>query len=149
MDSLQRLVDLEELKQLKACYFFYLDTKDWDSWLSLFTPDVSLQWDSAPSTGGRDGQTSRKYVGVDQLREHVVHGILHQAQTVHQGHTPILELTSEDTARGIWAMEDIVSSSDSVLHAFGHYRETYRKLDGKWKIASLQLTRLRVSITHS
>ena len=59
MDSLQRLVDLEELKQLKACYFFYLDTKDCVSWLSLFTPDVSLQWDSAPSTGGRDGQTSR------------------------------------------------------------------------------------------
>jgi hypothetical protein len=30
------------------------------------------------------------------------------------------------------------------LHAFGHYRETYRKIDGKWKITSLHVTRLRV-----
>jgi len=149
MDSLQRLVELEELKNLKASYFYYLDTKDWDSWLGLFTADATLQWDNAPSIGGRDGQTSQKYVGIDQIREHVVYGILHAAQTVHQGHTPILELTSENTARGIWAMEDIVSSSNQVLHAFGHYRETYRKIDGKWKIASLHLTRLRVSITHS
>lgn len=147
MDPLQRLLELEELKNLKASYFFYLDTKDWESWLDLFTPDATLQWDSASSVRGRDGQTSPKYVGIEQIREHVAYGILDPAQTVHQGHTPILELTSETTARGIWAMEDIVNSSDRVLHAYGHYRETYRKVDGKWKIASLHLTRLRVTTT--
>jgi len=144
MDPLQRLIELEELKNLKASYFYYLDTKDWESWLGLFTPDATLQWDSTPSVGGRDGQTSQKYVGIEQIREHVAYGILDPAQTVHQGHTPILALTSENTATGIWAMEDIVSSSDRVLHAYGHYRETYRKVDRKWKIASLHLTRLRV-----
>jgi hypothetical protein len=148
MDPLQRLIDLEELRNLKASYFYYLDTKDWDSWVNLFTHDATLQWDSAPSIGGRDGQTSQKYVGIDQIREHVAYGILHPAQTVHQGHTPILELTSENTATGIWAMEDLVTSANRVLHAFGHYRETYRKVDGKWKIATLYLTRLRVTTTH-
>lgn len=148
MDALQKLVELEALRDLKARYFFNLDTKNWDVWLDLFTPDATLKWDSASTVGGRDGQTSPEYVGIDQIREHVVGGILNPAQTVHQGHTPILELTSETTATGIWAMEDIVGSpGGTLLHAFGHYRETYRKIDGRWKIASLHLTRLRVTVT--
>ena len=153
MDPLQRLIEIEALKNLKASYFFYLDTKQWDSWLALFAPDATLQWDSAPSTRGREGETSSKYVGIEEIREHVVNGILDPAETVHQGHTPILEILSGSTARGIWAMEDIVDSGPAArglrLHAFGHYRETYRKIDGNWKIASLHLTRIRVSTSRS
>jgi hypothetical protein len=149
MDPLKELIELEALKTLKARYFFFLDTKQWDSWLALFAPDATLKWDAAASTRGRDGQTGEMFVGIDQIRKHVVEGILDPAQTVHQGHTPILELTSETTATGIWAMEDILTATDKgrTLHAYGHYRETYRKMDGKWRITSLHLTRLRVITT--
>ena len=30
------------------------------------------------------------------------------------------------------------------LHGYGHYHETYEKLDGRWLIASRRLTRIRV-----
>ena len=31
-----------------------------------------------------------------------------------------------------------------LIHAYGHYHETYRKEDGRWRIASVHLKRLRV-----
>jgi hypothetical protein len=149
MEPLQELIELESLRRLKAQYFYYLDTKKWEAWLSLFVPDATLQWDSAPSTRGRDAQASPKHTGVDAIRKYVVEEILDPAQTVHHGHTPILELISSTEARAIWAMEDIVDSPSQTanLQAYGHYHETYRKVDGHWKISSLHLTRLRVRIT--
>ena len=39
-ETVRRLLDLEELKQLKARYFLYMDTKDWEAWRELFTDDL-------------------------------------------------------------------------------------------------------------
>jgi hypothetical protein len=67
--------------------------------------------------------------------------------TVHQGHTPEIELTSDTTATGIWALADIVKLPDgSDMYGYGHYHETYVKVDGAWKIKTSTLTRLRVDI---
>jgi hypothetical protein len=33
-----------------------------------------------------------------------------------------------------------------TLHGFGHYLETYEKLDGRWRIKTSRLTRLREEI---
>jgi hypothetical protein len=30
-----------------------------------------------------------------------------------------------------------------TLHGYGHYHETYEKLDGEWRIKTMKLTRLR------
>ena len=149
MDPLQELTELEALKQLKGRYFYYIDTKQWDSWLGLFTADATLAWDSEVSTRGRDGQTTA-FTGLDAIREQVVGGILDPTTSVHQGHTPVLEILSETEARGIWSMEDIVVASHRrrVTHGWGHYHETYRKADGAWKITSLHLTRLMVEETR-
>jgi hypothetical protein len=32
------------------------------------------------------------------------------------------------------------------MHGYGHYHETYEKTDGRWRISSLKLTRLRVDV---
>ena len=32
----------------------------------------------------------------------------------------------------------------SLMHGFGHYHDTYLKVDGVWRIAGSTLTRLRV-----
>ena len=143
MDAYQRLVELEAIKRLKAKYFRCLDTKDWDGWLSVFTDDVTLAFDTAVSTGGQDGRTAPKLVGKQALAEFVVND-LRTAVTVHHGHTPEIDILSETEAKGIWAMQDIVDHGDNVLFGQGHYRETYRKLDGEWRIASVHLTRVRL-----
>jgi hypothetical protein len=67
--------------------------------------------------------------------------------SVHHGHMPEIELTSSDTATGVWAMEDRLwfppGSPVEFLHGYGHYHETYRREDGRWRIATLTLTRIR------
>jgi SnoaL-like domain len=148
MDLVQKLIELDALRRLKAQYCFFLDTKDWDSWLALFAPEATMQWDSATSIGGRDPQTSEKYVGIAAIKTHVVDAILNPSSTVHQGHTPILDLLSETEAKGIWAMEGVVELRDQAqcLQSFGHYHETYRKIDGSWRITSLHLKRLPVTV---
>jgi hypothetical protein len=66
--------------------------------------------------------------------------------TVHHGHMPEIELVSSLEATGVWAMEDHLwwpeGSPIRHLHGYGHYHETYRKMDEGWRIASLRLTRL-------
>jgi hypothetical protein len=73
-----------------------------------------------------------------------VSGALAAADTVHHQHTPEIEITGPDSARGIWAMEDVVHIGDFVLHGFGHYTEEYERTAEGWKVKSSTLTRLRV-----
>jgi hypothetical protein len=62
-------------------------------------------------------------------------------------HAPEIELTSATTARGIWALEDVVRLAPGVnLRGYGHYHESYEKIDGQWRITSSKLTRLREDI---
>jgi uncharacterized protein (TIGR02246 family) len=125
--------DLEAIRQLKARYFRTMDTKDWDGMRQVFTADVVM--DTTESGGGL-------VTGADEflafLRE-----ALDGATTVHQGHTPEIELTSETTATGIWALNDIVIWPNGMrLDGYGHYHETYVKGPDGWRIASSKLTRL-------
>ena len=125
---------IQAIKQLKARYFRLMDTKQWDEWQWVFTEDAWLKW------GTEDDQ-------VFEGREAIVAGVsasLKGAVTVHHGHMPEIEILSEDSARGIWAMYDWVDAPAFGLHGFGHYHEEYRCEEGVWRIARLLLTRLRV-----
>jgi hypothetical protein len=71
---------------------------------------------------------------------------------VHHAHTPEIELTSDTTATGVWAMEDMLwwTNADEMeehLHGYGQYHEEYRSVEGHWLISYRSLTRLRVDAT--
>src|SRR5436190_14250235 len=148
MDGIERLQAIEDIKQLKARYFRCMDTKDWDGFAAVFTPDATMD----VSGEMRDGRTEGTGVttGATAIAEYV-RGAVHDVTTTHHGHMPEIEVTSSTTARGIWAMEDMLRWPDGApirsLHGYGHYHETYEKLDGQWLIATLRLTRLRVDTT--
>lgn len=133
----EQLRDIEAIKQLKARYFRLLDTKRWDDWAQVFSTDVALEVPEADlELRGREA-----VVGF-------VRNALEGARTVHQGHTPEIELTGADTARGVWAMFDFVEwptddGSRLGLHGYGHYLEHYVREDGEWRIARSRLERLR------
>ena len=70
--------------------------------------------------------------------------------TAHQVHAPELELTSATTAAGIWALEDVVRLAPGVnLRGYGHYHETYEKVDGQWLLKTSTLTRLREDVFNA
>ena len=94
------LMDIESIKQLKARYCRYLDTKDWDRWRDLFTDDFVGDTTQAGGT---------VIVGADEFIACTRNTIGKSSQaTVHQVHAPEIELTSTTTARGFWALNDVV-----------------------------------------
>jgi hypothetical protein len=142
MDNLQWLVDLEKIKRLKAKYFRCVDTQDMAGFGSCFTPDARLEFDFAPADGGAKVE-SLVLDGRDALVE-FWGSTFSTARSVHHGHMPEIDIHTEEQASGIWAMEDIIEYPDSTIQGYGHYHETYRKVDGEWLISSLHLTRLRM-----
>ncbi|ORW97075.1 DUF4440 domain-containing protein [Mycobacterium sp. IEC1808] len=133
--------ELEAIRQLKARYCRFLDTKDVESWRAVFTPDLVVTLDMAVSAGGADPKTAPPLEGVDNFVPMVMGG-LENVATMHHCHTPEITLTSATTATGIWAMEDLLVFADGrELQGAGHYHETYEKREGSWRIKTLHLTR--------
>ncbi|MFN8026690.1 MAG: nuclear transport factor 2 family protein [Acidimicrobiia bacterium] len=133
---------IEAIKNLKARYYRCMDTKQWDGWNDVFAVDATLDTrEEAPDLD--------LVVGRDNIIA-FVSNVLTGVTTCHHGHMPEIELTSDTTATGIWAMEDhlwVEEGSElpyKSLHGYGHYHETYEKVDGKWYIKTLKLTRIRV-----
>jgi len=130
--------DLEAIKQLKARYFRTMDTKDWVGMRQVFADDVVM--DTTASGGG-------VITGADDFMA-FLEQTLGGAVTVHHGHMPEIELTSPTTATGIWALQDVILWPDGGrMHGYGHYHETYERIDGQWRIRSSTLTRLHMELT--
>lgn len=129
--------DVEAIRQLKARYFRTMDTKDWAEMRRVFTDDVVVDTSEA---GGS------VVTGADEFMVFLQEA-LGGAVTVHQGHMPEIDLTSETTATGIWALNDIVIFPNGLrLDGYGHYRETYEKGSDGWRIRSSKLTRLHTDL---
>ncbi|KDF01320.1 polyketide cyclase [Mycolicibacterium aromaticivorans JS19b1 = JCM 16368] len=131
--------DIEAIKQLKARYCRLLDTKDWTGWREVFTDDFVS--DTTASGGVL-------ITGADNMVAFIKKTLGKPSQpTVHQVHAPEIELTSPTTASGIWALNDVVRLAPGVnLAGYGHYHETYEKADGRWRIKTSTLTRLREDV---
>lgn len=130
--------DVEAIRQLKARYFRTMDTKDWSGMRQVFADDVVM--DTSSSGGGVIAGADEFLAFLEPTLEGVV--------TVHHGHMPEIDVTSPTTATGIWAMEDMLRWPDgSEMHGYGHYLETYEKVDGEWRIKSSTLTRLRTDFS--
>jgi SnoaL-like domain len=140
MDDVAALLEIEAIKQLKAEYCRYLDAKDWGAWRRLFDDDF---------TSTIAGAGGRQTVGADDFVLYVRRTLGKPSQpTVHQVYAPEITLTSETTATGVWALADVVRLLPAVvLHGYGHYHETYAKADGRWRIKTSTVTRLREDIT--
>ena len=138
-ELLQRLIDIEEIKRLKARYFRTLDHKDWDGYGQVFSKDALLE---VPE--GNVSERGREAIVAS------VSTVLEGVRTVHHGHTPEIDITGPDTARGIWAMADYVEFPANAdggrvgLRGYGHYTEEYVREDGEWRISHSHLSRLRI-----
>src|SRR3546814_149801 len=139
VDDVAQLVATEQIKRLKACYFRFVDTKDWDGLRSLFCDHATLHYTDA-DIGPQP---------IDQAMA-FVRDSLADAPTLHHGHMPEIEIVADDRAMAVWAMEDQVFWPEHSknpyglyrMHGAGHYHETYERHAGRWLIATLKLTRL-------
>lgn len=138
-----QLVDLEQIKQLKARYCRFIDQKQWDRLATLFAPGTRFDgFGSAPP-----GSDAAAFIaGISKRLANVI--------AIHHCHMPEIAFTGPDTARGIWAMMDYLEFPDGEapgeapgsrgFQGFGHYEEEYVRTAAGWQFSYLRLTRLRV-----
>ena len=132
---------IESIRQLKARYFRLMDQKRWDEWVEVFTDDVFIETthDSGPGS---------EITGRDNFRE-FLEPMLSGVITTHHGHMPEIHIVSATEATGVWAMEDHLVFPEATgmgeLRGSGWYEERYEcGADGRWRIASMTLNRIRV-----
>jgi hypothetical protein len=144
MEDLERLVAINAIRQLKARRVRCMDEKDWEGYAACHAPDAvsytfkSQGWHDKPIVGPQAIADALKAI-LDGKNPRV---------TAHQIHEPEIDITSPTTAKSIWPMEDMLWwEEDGVKrwrHGYGHYRQTYEKVDGQWLIKTRELTRIRV-----
>jgi len=133
------LGDIEAIKKLKAKYWRCIDKKLWDELEDCFVEDAVADYGKKLNFQGRKAiiQFLKDNLGSDSVI------------TVHQGHNPEIEITSDTTARGIWALHDyLVFQPNITINGWGHYEDEYIKQNGEWKKKSIKETRLREEWTR-
>ncbi|MEZ5153010.1 nuclear transport factor 2 family protein [Rhodococcus zopfii] len=150
------LAAIEEIKRLFAARLRVMDAKRWELYPTLHTGDVvsetfrrNAEDHSHLPPAQRPGAVVGRAALTAAIRTFLDGPV--RVTSVHHGHQPEITLTSDTTATGIWAMEDLLwwtnGDVEEHLHGWGHYHEEYRRVDGVWLIAYRNLTRLRVDHT--
>jgi hypothetical protein len=144
VNAIDKLQAIEDVRNLKARYFRCMDTKQWEELGALFTADMQVISPNGAVwlSGGAAFAASLK-----QSLEHAV--------SCHQGFTAEIEILDAGNAKAIWAMQDVIEWEDrhpregwKSIVGRGHYHDTFRKSAGRWQIATLCLTRLRLDIVR-
>src|SRR5882757_1542358 len=117
-----------------------MDTKQWKDMQDTIADDCVFD--------ARDGSVvTELWIGGEDIVANI-RRTLETAVSVHHAHMPEIEITSPTTAKAIWAMQDFLKfQGDLELVGSGHYHEGYEKqADGKWRLKTYKLTRLRVDL---
>ena len=132
-DALQRLVDIEAIKVLKAKYCWFCDDPErYHSFPELFTDDVIFIEEPFDHVAGKPALIEWN----EQYPEFCV-------WSRHYATTPLIEVNG-DSATGRWQAlllsEQHINGENLMLWATGVYVEEYRRVDGEWLIANLHAT---------
>lgn len=122
------LQELEAIKRLKYKYLRCLDQKRWPELATCFTPDAKSSY----------GDGKYAFDGRDAIMRFLETAMPRTMLTSHRVHQPEIELTSDTTATGIWALDDVVieTKGEFTIRGAGFYRDEYVKVDGEWKIGA-------------
>ncbi|MFH5824688.1 nuclear transport factor 2 family protein [Georgenia sp. AZ-5] len=112
MDRIDILWNIEQIKQLKARYFRFLDTRDQEAYFNLFDEDLELIWTD------ENGHVFHQSNSRDELRQWLTSTRAEarsRGQAVHHGLTCEITVHDEENASGIWS----TMVGPSVLPAWG------------------------------
>ena len=138
MDTkLKALLDREEIRNLRTFYAHHLDSNIIDALDEVFSADAVVE------------VTVGKMTGIDAIRSGL-NDAFKLFDRDHQGSYPFLhaianhwiKLTGPDTAQGRCYLIDFETASKpdpNPLLLLGLYADTYRRIDGEWRITHTRL----------
>jgi len=121
------LLAIEEIKRLKYKYMRCLDQKRWEEMAECFVEGATAAYSGGKYTF--EGRASiLDFFSKAMGRPTVL--------SSHRVHHPEIDLTSETTAKGTWALEDVFIDEDAGVTVRGaaFYEDQYVKVGGAWKI---------------
>jgi hypothetical protein len=126
----QQAEDYQAICNLQAAYGYYVDKGKWDEAAELFAEDGTLE------LAGRG-----VYAGRERVRAYLHHlppygrGVLYN----HMQLQPVIHIDSAaGTAQGRWRSFMMVGALGAEARwGEATYENTYRRIEGKWRIASL------------
>lgn len=139
MTPVETLLEIEAIRELVARRVRCIDEKDWAGFSATYAPDAVSY--SVQGPGGVET------VGAELIGARVAE-VLKDRTTVHHIHPSEIRVLTPTTAEGIIPLEDWLWWEDGgrslYLHGFGHYRQTFEKIDGRWLIKTHVLSRIKV-----
>ena len=128
MTTIEDLLNIHEIKNLRILYSAFYDGQEIDNLMGLFTRDAICEF--GPEYGGNweDSKTIRANFLRYMKREGQSWSVMH-AITNHY-----IEITGPDTARGRCYLLDLKleEGKKDPLYLIGVYDDLYKKIDGRW-----------------
>ena len=129
------LVEIYQIERLKHRYLRLLDQKRFDELGQTLTPGATASY----------GGGAYLFEGRDAIVAFMKKTMSDEGQlTSHKAHQPEIDLLGPDRAKGVWALDDIVISTEFNMTISGaaFYDDTYEKHDGEWLIGSTGYKRI-------
>ena len=134
--DIQRLMDMEAIRQLKHAYFRCIDTANFEELATLLHEDVSVLLKG----GNYEWKLQGKQEYVDSIKQSFHTGAIGH----HNGHHPEIQILSETEATGIWYLADNMWMTNFKFFTTGTalYWDRYLKVEGKWTIRDTKYERI-------
>ena len=151
MQTVERLTITEDVRRLMARYVRYADNQRWNDLANLFTEDGTF------TPHRPDGSVWMRMNGRAEISATVGASGGAGVTLIHHLFSDEIDVDSAVSARGVFAMEDIVTRPEDAevseaipfrhMHGFGHYHARFVRTDGSWRIAELTQTRVRLDFS--
>lgn len=146
---------IEQIKSVKLAYIDGIDQGNYDLLStvfadvvevdvseSLYDPETKIMHVSIPKAGRCDGKSLAESMTM----------LANVANTKHTVADPIVTETLDDMISVTWPMTDhveyLIPNNFAKFEGTGYYHETYVKVNGFWKIASLRLERTHLKLNY-
>lgn len=131
-EALARLMDERDILATLNLYAHAMDTGDEETWIDAFTDDAVFDVVDAVS-----GKRVHREDGREDLARYIGNYPKPPHYRKHIMVNPSVTLTGPDTAevRAYWMLLDRMGNGFPELVAFGSYRDSLRKVDGRWRIS--------------
>ena len=134
--DIQRLMDIEAIKQLKHAYFRCIDTANMEELATLFHDQVLVHFIG--------GNYEWKLNNKEEYLASIGAAFSKQAIGHHNGHHPEIQLLSNTEATGIWYLADNmwILKHKAFTTGTAIYWDRYEKVEGKWLIRETRYERI-------
>ena len=134
--DIQRMMDMEAIKQTKHAYFRCIDTANWDELAVICHSELKVHYIG----GGYEYKMDGREVFLEAMKQ-AFHS---EAVGRHNGSMPEIQMLSETEATGIWYLYDHFWSlnANHLTHGTAIYWDRYLKIDGRWVISETRYRRI-------